>query len=149
VVAKNDIRNVDEGLDIFGSDIKVLENRIGASGRPLKLIHGASGVEVTNNILIPGVNGYVIGIYKANPPEAKRQVHDIVIERNRLDLSAAKTTGARVDADGEYPPKNITFRRNEFLVARCDQPALTCTELQCSQGDNRRFLANGGVECPH
>jgi hypothetical protein len=147
VVAHNDIRNVDEGLDIFGSDIDVRGNRIGASGRPLKLIHGANHVRVTDNELVPGAGGYAIGIYKANPPEAKRQVHDIVIENNRLDLAAIKGSGVRVDADGEFPPKAIVLRNNKLIVGRCEQRAVFCGAEQCSQQANLRRRAGTDAAC--
>jgi hypothetical protein len=147
VVANNDIRNVDQGLDIFGSDIIIRGNRVGASSRALKLIHGASGLLVTHNEFVAGSEGYAIGIYRANPPEAIRQVHDILIEDNRIDMSSVKGPGARVHADGEYPPKDIVFRRNDFLVGRCDQRVLSCSEWQCIQIESRRFHFSDGVDC--
>jgi len=145
VIVDNDIQGVDEGIDLFGSDIQVRGNRVAAHGLPLKLIHGASGIVVTENRFTPGPKARAIGMFRATEP--RRQVRDILIQRNRIDLSSSDQAGIFVDAGGEYPPSAITLRQNLFVVGQCRKQSIACSPSQCTIEGNERVQVEGGARC--
>lgn len=143
----NDIRGVDEGIDLFGSGIEVRRNRVAAHSLTLKLIHGARAIVATDNEFTPGPSGRAIGMFRANPPEPRRQVQDILIERNRIDLSSSQRSGVAVDAAGGYAPTGISLRKNLFIVGQCRHEAIACSLTQCTAADNSKVRAKGGAPC--
>ncbi|OYU32006.1 MAG: hypothetical protein CFE39_05430 [Comamonadaceae bacterium PBBC2] len=147
LISGNFIWDVDEGLDLFGADIQVRGNQVGASGRALKLIHGANKIVVADNNFIAGPGGTAIGIYKANPPDKNRQVRDVLIEHNRLAVEGVKSVGLRVDSGDEFSPTNIIFRDNKLKVGNCKQSALHCVAPHCSLEKTNLVEAIGAVVC--
>ena len=139
----NDISGVDEGMDIFGTGILIQENRVAATSRTLKIIHGASNIEVTHNTFRPGPRAYAIGIFKANPPEARRQVRDIRILDNRIEMADGKHAGIHVDGEGQYLPMGIVLKRNTFVLSDCNQQTVACAGNQCAQDQNEHQQQSG------
>ena len=141
-------RDVRQGqIDLFGSGIEVRRNRVAAHSLTLKLIHGARAIVATDNEFTPGPSGRAIGMFRANPPEPRRQVQDILIERNRIDLSSSQRSGVAVDAAGEYAPAGISLRQNLFVVGQCRHEAIACSLTQCTTADNSKVQAKGGAPC--
>lgn len=147
VVSDNFISGVDEALDLFGAGINVRGNRLAATGTVLKLIHGARDIFVRGNEITPGPNAKAIGLYRANPPELARQVRDIVIERNQINLDATQSRGVVVDLAGELLPTGITLRQNKFLVSQCQQQTIRCNQQQCIEENNEKVRSRGGQAC--
>ena len=143
----NDIQGVDEGIDLFGGDMQIRGNRVAAHSVALKLIHGARGIIVTKNRFTPGSNGHAIGMFRANPPEPRRQVQDILVQGNRIDLSSSDRVGVFIDAGGEYPPSAITLRQNLFVVGQCRKQAIECSPKQCTEDSNAKVQVEGGASC--
>jgi len=146
-ILNNDIRNVDEGLDLWGAGISVRGNHVEAHSLPLKFIHGAHSISVVQNEFVPGPNGKAFAMYRANPPEAQRQVHDIVLRQNKLDLSQGQRVGALVESAGDLSPSAISLNENEYVVATCEQRSLKCGSAQCAITGDRTALRNGSA-CP-
>lgn len=148
IVAGNDVRGVDEGLDIFGAGIQVRRNRV-AARMPLKLIHGAEAIVIADNEFSPTPGGHAIGVFRANPAQPDRQVRDVLIERNRLVMRGSDGAAVHVDATGVYPPTDIVMRQNLVVVARCGRPLFSCTPAQCRVDRNRSVRADRrGAACP-
>jgi hypothetical protein len=145
VIADNDIQGMDEGIDLFGAGIEVRGNRIAATGLGVKLIHGARDIVVSDNVLTPGPKGRGIGLYRAHDPA--RQVKDVRIERNRIDMSASDREAILVDDVGELPPMGIAVRQNKFVMAQCQQEAVRCSPRQCKGENNDKVQARGGAAC--
>ena len=147
MITDNDIQNVDEGIDLFGSGIEIRGNRVAAHSLPLKLIHGARRIVAADNVFSPGPKGQAIGMFRANPAEPRRQVQDILIERNRVNMLAGQRAGVFVDAGGEYGPAAITLRNNRFVVDECRQQAIACSATQCTTAGNSKAPVQAGARC--
>jgi hypothetical protein len=147
-IVDNDISGVDEGIDLFGRGIVVRGNRVAAHSVALKLIHGAREIVAVDNQLTPGPNGRAIGLFGAAPEQAQRQVRDVRIERNVMDLSAGSRAGVHVDADRSYSPQAIELRQNVFIVRDCKQVAMACTKSQCTTSGNRTLSSQTRAACP-
>jgi len=72
VIAGNDIENVGEGMDIFANGAKVYDNKVqGAILFGIKLIHGASFNDVTQNTVVrSGLAGIVVAGTPCEPGPA-------------------------------------------------------------------------------
>lgn len=147
IVQHNDVSNVDEAVDIYGSGIEVAGNRLQAIGTVVKLIHGARSVEIRDNQITASGRALAVGLFRATPDEEARQVRDIVIERNRFRVAESGRPNINVDAEGAHPPKSIVIRDNIFDVAQCSQQVVSCLRNQCAESSNRRRRSADNVEC--
>ena len=142
-VQDNLIEGVDEGIDLFGTGIRVVGNQVRASGLAVKLIHGARQVELVDNELHAGRQG-AVGLYTANPPEERRQVRDILIKGNRIIAEGHPPVA--LDSQGPWPPLAITLQDNEYRVTDCSRPPLVCAVAQCTvQGDRRVKIVDASL----
>ncbi len=144
VIAQNDISGVDEGVDLFGTGIKVERNRVAATSVALKLVHGANGIIARRNEFRGGATLPAVGVYTASPPEAGRQVHDVILEGNVISASRQRA-GLEVDAEGPFPPKDIRVLGNIFVVPACGDRELVCAASQCTLAGNTRRAAAGAA----
>ncbi|HSW07414.1 hypothetical protein [Aquabacterium sp.] len=145
LISGNRISGVDEGLDLWGDGITVLGNRVAAHSLALKLIHGAQQIVVRNNELQPGPGGRGVGIFSARPAEAQRQVHDVLIEHNRIGAGPVRRVAVHVDDSGEFPPLRVSLRHNRFDTPDCKHAALRCAAPACAAADNTQQTQSGAA----
>lgn len=145
LIAGNHIDDVDEGVDLFGSAIRVVGNRIRAQSLAVKLIHGASQIELLDNELQTGTLG-AVALYSARPPLPERQVRDVLIQRNRLRVNGQ--TAIHIDAQQPWAPTGVVLRANRYELADCASARPSCVAPQCQSADEQRVLAPGFEVCP-
>jgi Pectate lyase superfamily protein len=145
VIEGNRIEGIDEGIDLFGSGIRVAGNLVSARSLPVKLIHGASRIDVLNNDLQAGRFG-AIGLYSARPAVVERQVRDVRIQGNRLRGSAGPLI--LIETRDALSPMGVTLRSNRHEVPDCALPVPACVVGRCSASGERRMLAKTALVCP-
>ncbi len=131
-ITRNVIREVGEGIDVFGSD-GVIEGNVVEDARifGIKLIHGASGWTVSGNeINRPGKAGILL----SGSGSVKRDTESNRIVRNVIrDVGADgtwsrfTTAGISIERNGElgFPARNI-IEDNKFQLNRSSQFGVFC-----------------------
>lgn len=147
IVQDNDVSNVDEAVDIFGSGIVVTGNRLQATGTVVKLIHGARSVTIRGNQITAAGNALAAGLFRASPAEEARQVRDILMEGNHFRVAESRREAIGVNADGAFPPTGVVIRDNRFDVGQCNQKILVCASNQCTVTSNRRLRIADHTDC--
>jgi hypothetical protein len=142
VIEHNYVNHVAEGLDLFGKMLLVANNTIGGREHGIKIIHGATNIRIINNHITgkPSIAG--IGAWTGDN-NADRQVQNIDILRNVLDMRYTTKPGILVDRTGTYRPLNIFIDGNRSLVNDCKLEAVSCDNTGaaplCRYGNNDKF----------
>ncbi len=139
----NYVNHVAEALDIFGKDIVVRHNTLGARVLGIKLIHQARDIRIESNTIF-GKLGYAgIKIYNVQPGQPPIVVENIQVVGNRIDVTSAENITAGYAAldvqSGVGQPNNVTFRSNRISVTKCEQQALICGPNQCHPRDTTKM----------
>jgi hypothetical protein len=147
VISNNYIDGVAEGLDLFGSNIQVLENSVSAREQSIKLIHQANNILIENNYVAGKPRYGAIHIWNAEPNESTRP-NAITIRKNLIDTRNIAAPGIKVEPyNGYSSPYNIYVSENVFAVNACVNEAVACDSRQCSNLNNDKFL-EGVLSCP-
>jgi hypothetical protein len=144
IIEHNYVNCVAEGIDLYGASIEVRRNAIGGREQAIKLIHGAQQIKIFENEIVGGLSIAGIGIWRGG--EEKRQVHDIKISGNIIDVRDTDKAAIVVDRRGPFPPMGIVIEKNRILVEKCDRPDVYCTASQCIQIGNEK-LHQGAFSC--
>jgi len=147
IVSNNYVNGVAEGLDLFGTSIKIFENLIGAREQSIKIIHQANNIEIYQNHIAGKPSIGAINIWNAQSGESVRP-NNIKISDNLIDTRYTSAPGLNVEAyNGYSSPYNITVLNNTFSVNACNNTASACDARQCSSLNNNKFH-EGVFTCP-
>jgi len=135
LIENNHIANVAEGIDLFGHNIVVRNNRVEGSQLAIKLIHGARQVHIVGNIFGGQPSIAAIAAYSSRE-DTDRQVQDVWIIENEFDLAQSSVPAVLIDRDPTFTPQRLSIIGNRFSVPQCAQIAVNCGEGQCWELNN-------------